>query len=142
MISALCETLKREKPTLAPLRVWQAYEQLERVNGSPANELAALVALIRRVTGIDGTLTAYDKTVDKNFQTWAFGKQAGALKFSEAQMAWLRMIKETIAISFHIERDDFAFSPFDAQGGLGKMWQLFGAETDRLLDELNEALAA
>lgn len=33
-------------------------------------------------------------------------------------------------------------SPFDAQGGLGKMWQLFGEGMDPLLDELNEALVA
>ena len=33
-------------------------------------------------------------------------------------------------------------SPFDAQGGLGKMHQLFGNQMDSLLDELNEVLVA
>ncbi|WP_082880770.1 type I restriction-modification enzyme R subunit C-terminal domain-containing protein [Methylomonas sp. DH-1] len=33
-------------------------------------------------------------------------------------------------------------APFDGQGGLSKMYQLFGAEMDTILDELNEALAA
>ena len=27
-------------------------------------------------------------------------------------------------------------------GGLGKIWQLFGGETDGIIDELNEVLAA
>ncbi len=71
-----------------------------------------------------------------------FGKQAGALKFNEEQMEWLRMIKDYIAASFHIEKDDFELSPFDAKGGLGKMWQLFGEQMEPILDELNEALAA
>ena len=57
-------------------------------------------------------------------------------------MNWLRMIKEYVVTSFHIEKEDFDLNPFDAEGGLGRMWQLFGADTDGLIDELNEALAA
>ena len=34
---------------------------------------------------------------------------------------------------------DFELDFFNKQGGLGKMWQLFGEETDRII-ELNERL--
>ena len=86
--------MKLEKPYLAPLDVWQAYERLDKVKGnSPKNELTALVSLIRRVTEIDPVLTSYDQTVNRNFQDWVFKKQAGTLKFNEDQMNWLRMIK-------------------------------------------------
>jgi type I restriction enzyme, R subunit len=142
MVKQLVELLKIDKPALAPLRVWQAYEQLEQVTGSPKNDLIALVSLVRRICGIDTVLTSYDKTVDKNFQAWAFKKQAGALKFTEEQMQWLRMIKDYVATSFHIEKDDFDLSPFNAEGGLGKMWQLFGEQTESIIQELNETLAA
>ena len=142
MIKDLCEKIKTEKPLLAPLHVWKAYEQLEKANGSAKNELIALVSLIRRVTGIDTTLTAYDKTVDKNFQDWVFKKQAGTLKFTEEQMQWLRMMKDYVANSFHIDKEDFELSPFNAEGGLGKMWKLFGEKTDAIINELNEVLAA
>ncbi len=94
------------------------------------------------MAGIDAGLTAYDATVDKNFQDWAFHKQAGPVKFKEEQMMWLRMIKDYVAGSFHIDREDFDLSPFNAQGGLGKMWQLFGGETEEIIGELNEVLAA
>ena len=78
MIRELLERLKLDKPTLAPLRIWKAYERLDKVSGgNPVNELVALVSLLRRITGIDATLTPYDKTVDKNFQAWVFQKQAG-----------------------------------------------------------------
>ncbi len=33
-------------------------------------------------------------------------------------------------------------APFDAKGGLGKMYQLFGENLDAVILELNEALAA
>lgn len=28
-------------------------------------------------------------------------------------------------------------NPFNAQGGLGKMWQLFGDSTEKIIEELN-----
>ncbi|KXS46775.1 MULTISPECIES: type I restriction endonuclease subunit R [Methanohalophilus] len=142
MIKEVLEKLKAEKPYLAPLRVWQAYEQLEEVNGnSPKNELTALISLIRRVTEIDPVLTSYDLTVSRNFQNWVFDKQAGTLKFNEDQMGWLRMIRDYVATSFHLEIDDLDYAPFDALGGRGRMYQLFGNEMNTMIDELNEALA-
>jgi type I restriction enzyme R subunit len=143
MIKEVLEKLKLEKPHFAPLRVWQAYEQLEKVHGnSPKEELTALVSLIRRITEIDPVLTAYDQTVNRNFQDWVFKKQAGTLKFTEDQMNWLRMIKDYVATSFHLEIDDLDYTPFDALGGRGRMYQLFGDEMNTMISELNEALAA
>ena len=69
-----------------------------------------------------------------------FRKQAGNIKFTPEQMHWLHMIRDHVANSFHIEREDLEMSPFDAQGGLGRMHQLFGARMEPLLDELNEVL--
>jgi type I restriction enzyme R subunit len=143
MIKEVLDTLKRKKPRLAPVNVWQAYEQVEKVKGkSPKNELTALVSLIRRITGIDDTLTSFEQTANRNFQKWVFDKQAGPLKFTEEQMAWLRMIKEHIISSVHIEKDDLDYAPFDGKGGVGKMHQLFGDEMAPIIDEMNEALAA
>ncbi|MBU1011149.1 MAG: DEAD/DEAH box helicase family protein [Bacteroidetes bacterium] len=143
MIKDLVEKIVQDKPTLAPMNVWRAYEQLESVSGQPKNEMVALVSLIRRVAGIDTALTPYDKTVDKNFADWVWKKQQGAaIKFTKEQMDWLYMLKEQIATSVHIETDDLDYTPFDAKGGRGKMWQLFGDEMETIINELNEALAA
>ena len=143
MIKDLVEKIIQEKPTLAPMSVWRAYEQLENVSGQPKNEMVALVSLIRKVVGIDKALTPYDKTVDKNFADWVWKKQQGAaIKFTKEQMDWLYMLKEQIATSVHIETDDLDYTPFDAKGGRGKMWQLFGDEMETIINELNEALAA
>ncbi|AEJ00110.1 type III restriction protein res subunit [Nitrosomonas sp. Is79A3] len=152
LIRQVLDKLKTDKPKLAPLRVWQAYQQLESrhslspsrrrgVGGNPVNELTTLVALIRRVCGWDKTLTPFDDTVRRNFQSWIMQRHAGSgEKFNEEQMNWLHMIRDHVANSFHIERDDLEMSPFDAQGGLGRMHQLFGARMEPLLDELNEVL--
>ncbi|BBJ23388.1 type I restriction endonuclease subunit R [Candidatus Nitrotoga sp. AM1P] len=144
LIRQVLDQLKSDKPKLAPLRVWQAYRQLDDYKGAqPISELTALVALIRRVCGMDAQLSTFDDTVRRNFQNWVMKHHSGGgNKFNEEQMAWLRMIRDHVANSFHIERGDLEMSPFDGQGGLGKMYQLFGAKMDTLLDELNEVLVA
>jgi len=147
MVQAVVARLKADRPALAPLAVWKAYEVLDKVNhrnavSQPKNELVALVALIRRVLELDATLTPYDQTINRNFQQWVFRQQAGALKFSEEQMEWLRMMKDTIARSIHLDRDDFDLSPFAEKGGLGRLWKLFGERTFPLIEELNETLVA
>ncbi len=150
MIKELYDKIKMEQPLLAPLTVWRAFQNVvtlspskgDSILKSPKNELIALVSLVRKVSGIDATLTGYDKTVDKNFQDWVFKKQAGTLKFTEEQMQWLRMIKDYVANSFHVGKEDFELDPFNKNGGLGKMWQLFGEKTDEIIGELNEVLAA
>ncbi|WP_218062554.1 type I restriction endonuclease subunit R [Komagataeibacter swingsii] len=143
MIRTMLDSLKIDRPKLAPLRVWRAYALLDEYKGSdPVNELTTLVVLIRRVCGIDPKLAPYADTVRRNFQNWILKRHSGAgEKFTEEQMDWLRMIRDHIATSFHVEPDDLDMSPFDARGGLGKMYQLFGVEMDGVIDELNEALA-
>lgn len=155
MISDLFDLLVQEKPVMKLSTLWDAYATQEdeamkgkEVNRLPRTEkpkqnLVLLVSLLRKVIGIDKWLTSYDSTVDRNFQEWVFKKQAGnAPKFTEEQMQWLRMIKDYIAASFHISTEDFDYAPFNAAGGLGKYYQLFKTDYEKILDELNEVLAA
>ena len=144
MIKNLLAKLREDRPHLAPLTVWAAYAHLDDYKGkNPLNELTALVALIRRVCGLDEKLTRHSDRVRRNFQTWILNRHAGAGdKFSEQQMAWLRMIRDHLETSFTIERDDLELAPFDAHGGLGRMYVLFGDHMDDVMTEMNEALAA
>ncbi|MDT0685578.1 type I restriction-modification enzyme R subunit C-terminal domain-containing protein [Autumnicola psychrophila] len=144
MIQDVMEKLRMDKPTLAPDNVWNAYAALEEVKGkAPQDELTALVSLIRRACGIDKELKPFDKTIDENFKNWIFKQNAGKHnRFTSEQMDWLRMIKEHVVSSYHIELDDLDYTPFDSQGGRGKMYQLFGNEMNEIIDELNEVLAA
>ena len=143
MIRQVLEKLRADKPKLAPVRVWQAYAQLDDYKGQPINELTALVALIRRACGLDETLANYDAVVRRNFQNWVLKHHSGGgEKFNEEQMEWLRMIRDHVAVSIHMDREDLENQPFDGKGGLGKMYQLFGGRMDALLDELNEVLVA
>ncbi len=144
MIQEVFELIKLNKPLFAPEYVWDAYAALEEVKSKrPTNELTALVSLIRRICGIDSELKAFDKTIDENFKNWIFRQNAGKHnQFTAEQMEWLRLLKEHVVSSYHIELEDMDYTPFDAKGGRGRMFQLFGDEMTTIIDELNEALAA
>ena len=143
-IKALLEKLKQDRPKLAPLRIWQAYAHLDNYAGdNPLTELTALVALVRRVCGMDSVITPFGSTVRKNFQDWIMKYHAGgSKKFNEQQMEWLREIRNHIESSFHFECDDLDMTPFDAKGGLMGMYQQFGDKMDWVIEEMNRELVA
>ena len=58
------------------------------------------------------------------------------------QLAWFNLIRDPIATAISIEPEDLEPSSFNQQGGLGKAHQLFGSDLPKMLDELDEVLAA
>jgi type I restriction enzyme R subunit len=104
--------------------------------------LADIVSLLRFELGIDQDLRPFSDMVDSNFRDWVFSKNAGHIHFTGEQMNWLRMIKDFIAASLWVIKDDLNLSPFNDSGGLGRFYALFGADYEKLLDEMNMALTA
>ncbi|MBN2279574.1 MAG: DEAD/DEAH box helicase family protein [Candidatus Marinimicrobia bacterium] len=143
MIKDLFEKVKMEHPNFTPYNIYKAYSTIDGIDSKlPGKELTALVSVVRRACGIDSTLTAYDKTIDENFRQWIFRQNAGQHnRFNEEQMSWLRLLKNHVLESFHLKVEDLDYTPFDAEGGRGKMYELFGDEMDDIINELNEVLA-
>jgi len=81
----------------------------------------------------------YPERVQANFKAWL--AQHGK-PFTPEQQHWLEMIRDFIAANLGIEIDDFGYAPFEQEGGLGKVHQLFGAELPKVMEELNRELAA
>jgi len=52
------------------------------------------------------------------------------------------MIRDHIATSVHLDREDLDMAPFDGKGGMARMYELFGESMDTVIDELNDSLAA
>jgi type I restriction enzyme, R subunit len=122
--------------------LWKAYERLEsaKVRGvSPQRLLTDIVSLVRFALGKDDVLEPYPAFVERRFQEW-LGRHDG--DFTVEQVEWLRMIKNRIAASLTIEPEDFSYAPFSDRGGRLRASRLFGPELPKLLDELNEELAA
>ncbi|TQV63452.1 MAG: hypothetical protein FNT29_07160 [Halothiobacillaceae bacterium] len=87
----------------------------------------------------DNELVPFPERVSTNFKAWV-ARQGRS--FTPEQLHWLDMIRDHIAANLGIELDDFEYAPFAQQGGLGKVYQLFGDRLNVIIEELNETLAA
>lgn len=146
MLEALHEHLSRPPLMLTTERLWSAYARVQTsaVKGADRKrQLTDLLSLVRFALGLDSELKPFADEVDKRFQAWVFRHNAQrSTAFTPEQMEWLRMMKDHIASSCSISRDDFDYAELADKGGLQKVWSAFGKELDTLMNEMNNELVA
>ncbi len=142
LVKELYQALRAHQLSHAIL--WKAYEIkfANKVQKNPITQLSDIISLIRFELGQQEELSPFKAIVKAKFKAWVFDKNAGHGQFTEEQMEWLQMIRDHIANSMLIEKDDLEYTPFDKNGGLAKFYQLFGDNFEEILKEINYALVA
>ncbi|MBI4996863.1 MAG: DEAD/DEAH box helicase family protein [Rhodocyclales bacterium] len=141
-IRALADTLHAPPHLLDESVLWQAYAALDKskVKGSSSRRiLTDLVSLVRFAMHQENELVPYPERVAANFKAW-LAQQGG--HFTSEQQHWLEMIRDHIAANLGINLDDFEYAPFNKEGGLGRVHQLFGEELPKMIEVLNRELVA
>jgi type I restriction enzyme R subunit len=162
-LKALADAVHAPPRLWSESQLWQAYAALDKtkVKGAGAKRiLTDLVSLVRYAMHQENELVPYPERVHANFNAWmAQQSQSPSLKsslpgegrgpisptsspFTPEQTHWLEMIRDHIAANLGIEKEDFEYAPFAQQGGIGKVYQLFGNDLPKVLEELNRELAA
>lgn len=141
-LKALYEKLKAHNITVD--RLWDCYaiKKPEKVRRGTVSQLTDLISIIRFEMGYADNLAPFADRVDYNFMQWTLRRNAGSVHFTDEQMEWLRLIKDHIAVSLSIEPQDLDLSPFDRKGGLGRFYDVFGAEYEKILWEMNVELVS
>lgn len=144
-IDELAKAIKRPPLNLRQETLWLAYEQLEKskVKKARADKLLTDIISLLRFTIKDAeVLEPWPDVQEIRFRKWLEQQKKLGREFSPEQMEWLRMIKDHISTSLQIGTDDFEYAPFHEKGGAVKAYNLFGDELNKVLEELNEVLAA
>lgn len=145
-VQELADAIARPPLMLTTDRLWAAYARVQanQVKGvGLQRQLTDLVALLRFALGLDAELTPFADTVNQRFADWIWRHNSRrATSFTPEQTDWLRLMKDHIASSCSIARDDFDYAELAARGGLQKAWGLFGEELDALMAGMNEELVA
>ena len=146
MLETLHDHLSQPPLMLTTERLWSAYARVQTsaVKGADRKrQLTDLVSLVRFALGLDSELKPFADEVDKRFQAWIFRHNAQrGTAFTPEQTEWLRLMKNHIANSCAICRDDFDYAELADKGGLQKAWHLFDKELDILMNEMNVELVA
>jgi type I restriction enzyme R subunit len=141
-LKALADALQAPPHLWTECQLWQAYAALDKskVKGESRRRiLTDLVSLVRFAMHQDNELVPFPERVNTNFKAWLAQSRT---TFTPEQLHWLEMIRDHIAANLGIVPDDFEYSPFAQEGGIGKVHQLFGAELPKVLEAMNRELAA
>ncbi len=144
-IKALADAIKAPPRAWTPEKLWRAYETLEksRVRGASGRRLLTdIVSLVRFATHKDDELVPFGEHVRARFEAWMAQQETQGRAFTDDQQHWLEMMRDHIATSIEMDMGDFDLAPFAEEGGLGRAAQVFGEDLTRVVNELNEALAA
>ena len=146
MISDFMKLMASERAPYSVKMVWGSYNRLG-ITDKPifdGSEEAAMLSLIRYVSGVDKALVPFSAVVDKNYKDWVFkwNKAHPSNKLTDDDAEFLRHLRDHYKTSLHICKEDFELIPFNEYGGYFRLKQIFGAETKSVIEELNEALAA
>ena len=141
-LKTLYEKLKAKNITIE--RLWECYaiRKPEKVKRGTLAQLTDLISIIRFEMGYADNLSPFADKVNYNFMQWTLRRNAGNVHFTDEQMEWLRLIKDHITVSLSIEPEDLDLSPFDRKGGLGRFYEVFGADYEAVLYEMNVELVA
>ncbi len=145
-IRVLADTLHAPPQLFDESVLWQAYAALDKNKGegkargtSTRRILTDLVSLVRYAMHQENELVPYPERVAANFKAW-LAQQGNT--FTPEQQHWLEMIRDHIAANLGINTDDFEYAPFNKEGGLGRVHQLFGEKLPEVIAELNRELVA
>ncbi len=157
MLKELEKKLREQHAAWTEDNLWNAFAATapDKVKGrTQAGRFADLVSLVRFALEQQPVLKPFADSVNERFEQWLASRssavsqpstlnpQQAVQAFTPEQLQWLKLIRDHIATSLSIELDDLDYTPFNQEGGLGKAHQLFGDQLPKLLEELNETLAA
>ncbi len=144
-IKDLANLIQSPPRSWTPERLWGAYEVLARdkVRGAGGGKLLTdIVSLVRFALHSDEELIPFKDRVDQRFQSWLAQQETAGRRFTPEQFQWIELIRDHIVGNLQMEMEDFDYVPFSQKGGRGRAYEVFGVELGKILDELNEVLAA
>jgi len=103
-----------------------------------AKQLADIISIIRHPAKGDELLTT-EQRVNKAFMTVKSDR-----RFTDEQEKWLELIRRHLTQNLLMEREDIDYLPIFTREGAswGKLNKVFGDELEKVISEINSAIAA
>ncbi len=114
-------------------------ENLEKAHRVGYNKaLVDIISMVKHAAREDAPLYTAAERVQRAFERVMQGKS-----FTDEQQQWLDRIREHLVVNLSIDKDDFELiQVFTRFGGWGRANRAFNNQLSRMLQDLNEAIAA
>ncbi len=100
--------------------------------------LADIISMVKHAAKAEEPILTAEERISR-----AFDRITEDRNFNEEQQRWLGLIKEHLMTGLSIDEEDFDLIPiFSNRGGKGKARKVFGEQLPRLIEELNQEIAA
>lgn len=100
--------------------------------------LVDIISMVKHAADGQNPLLTASERVERAFQKVTAGRS-----YTPEQQQWLDRIREHLRENLSIGRDDFEQLPvFNRYGGWGRVSKVFGPELPKLIQQLNQAIAA
>ena len=110
-------------------------ERAHRAKGFKA--LADLISIVKHAATTQAPLLTAEERVNRGMDKFLAGRT-----LSPEQMQWLSLIREHLVKNLSMDEDDFDLTPrLEMRGGQAKARKVFG-QLDRMISQLNQAIAA
>lgn len=133
------EALKELKAKLTTSTPRFTIENLQKAHQPRYDKaLVDIISMIKHAASVQNPLLTASERAARAIEQISYGTT-----FTLEQQQWLDRIEQHLAQNLSIDEEDFEFSPsLEGAGGWGKANKVFGGNLKKLLQQVNEALAA
>lgn len=124
--------------------IWRAYRTLNpgKVIDESKYANTDFISLIQFTAHSVDLLQPYRYSVTERFSEWLGDKSDAGVRYTSEQTEWLELIKDQIANSLEISKEDFERWHLAQKWGLWGFYKAFGENLDTVLKDLNENLVS
>ncbi len=101
-------------------------------------EMIDVISMVKHAVSAEETLLSIEERVNRGVNRVFIG-----MELTRDQEKWVEYIREHLKENLTIDKDDFSYMPiFESHGGWSKFNKLFGKESKKIINDLNNAIAA
>ena len=136
------KSLERHREFWGLRRLWDAFKILspEKVIEEDEFKDTDTIPLITFTLSQIDRLEPYRYTITTRYDEWLASQASRGITYTENELEWLELMRDQIASSLSIQKEDFEYDRFAQKGWLGGVYGVFGNRLDTVMEEMNSVL--
>lgn len=143
-VKEFTKSLERHREFWGLRRLWEAYKIVSPLQVTEESELkdTDTIPLITFTLSQIDRLEPYRYTITTKYDEWIASQISRGIDYTPEQLEWLELMRDQIASSLSIQKEDFEYDRFAQKGWLGWVYSVFWNRLETVMEELNNVLVS